>query len=147
MRVINNEQTRRKLRRLSGGDYEPTRRKQKAAPGSYSIRTTQPRRIPSIQPVAANQGAGFGERWEKYNTHQTPTKNIFFQSTVPVFGISTREMPVNTKKNFGFFDETSRIQAAKKNGRQLGFKWRLMFSSLFSEVRSHKTQVLFGVLA
>ena len=32
----------------------------------------------------------------------------FFQSTVPVFGISTREIPANTKVLFGFFDGTSR---------------------------------------
>ena len=56
--------------------------------------------------------------------------------------------PRNTCKHqrnaSAFSDETLRIQTAK-NGRQLGFKWRLDFSSLFSEAKSHKTQVLFGV--
>ena len=62
----------------------------------------QPRRIPSIQPSAANQGAGFGE-WRKKYTRQTPTKNDFFQGTEPVFGISTREIPVNTKEILRLF--------------------------------------------
>ena len=64
---------------------------------------------------------------------------------MPVFEINAREIPINTKEILRFSDETSRIQTAK-NGRQLGFKWRLVFSSLFSEVKSHKTQVIFGVL-
>ena len=87
---------------------------------------SQPQRIPSIQPSAANQGAGFWEWWENY-TRQTPTKNDFFnQSTVPVFGISTREIPVNTIETLRFFRHgTSRIRTAK-NRRQLGFKWRLV---------------------
>ena len=38
------------------------------------------------------------------------------------------------------------IQTAK-NGWQLEFKWRLVFSPLFSEVKLHKTQVIFGVPA
>ena len=70
-----------------------------ALPGA---RRPQPRRIPSIQPSAANQGAGFWE-WLKKYTRQTPTKNDFFQSTVPVFGISTREIPANTKEALRIF--------------------------------------------
>ena len=42
------------------------------------------------------------------------TKNDFFQSTVPVFIISTREIPVNIKETLRVFDETSRIQTEKK---------------------------------
>ena len=71
----------------------------------------------------------------------------FFQGTVPVFGISTREIPVNTKVNPSAFSIKPRVHKPKKNERQLGFKWRLVFSSLFSEVKSHKTHVIFGVPA
>ena len=56
----------------------------------------QPRRIPSIQPFAANQGAEFGEWWENIHAKHQP-RTIFFQSTVPVFGISTHEMEMYKK--------------------------------------------------
>ena len=43
------------------------------------------------------------------------------------------------------YSEPARI--SNKKGRQLGFKWRGWILFLVSEVKSHKTQVLFGVPA
>ena len=43
----------------------------------FVLPVSQSRRIPSMQPSAANQGPGCREWWGKY-TRQTPTKNIFF---------------------------------------------------------------------
>ena len=61
-------------------------------PGVYQVYNHQPRtRVQSLGHV--------GKRY----TRQTPTKNDLFQGTVPVFGISTREIPVNTKVNPSVF--------------------------------------------
>ena len=91
-------------------------------------RLPQHRRIPSIQPSAANQGAGFGEWWGKY-TRQTPTNNDFFQSTVPVFGIIiTREILVNTKEILRF----SRRNLAHTNLKKwAAFEIQMAFGFLF----------------
>ena len=58
--------------------------------------------------------------------------------------------PRNTckhQRNPSAFPMKPRVYKPQKNGRQSEFKWRLVFSSLFSEVKSHKTQVIFGVPA
>jgi hypothetical protein len=54
----------------------------------------------NYQPRTRVQGLGHGAK--KY-TRQTPTKNDFFKGTVPVFGIRTREIPVNTKEILRLF--------------------------------------------
>ena len=60
-------------------------------------------------------------------THQTPTRNDLFQGTMPVFGISTREIPTNTKEILRLFRLNLAYTNRKKNERQLGFKWRLVY--------------------
>jgi len=80
----------------------------------------QPQRISSIQPPAANQGAGFLE-WLKKYTRQTPIKNDFFQSTVRASIRNQR--PRNTckhQRNPSVFSMKSRVYKPQK---KMGGNW------------------------
>ena len=78
----------------------------------------------NYQPRTRVQGLGHGAK--KY-TRQTPTKNDFFQRTVPVFGIRTREIPVNTKEILRLF----RLNLAYTNRKKwaaVGIQMAVVFS-------------------
>ena len=93
----------------------------------------QPQCISSIQPPAANQGAGFLE-WLKKYTRQTPIKNDFFQSTVRASIRNQR--PRNTckhQRNPSGFSMKPRVYKPQKKRAAIGIQMavRLLFLFLY----------------
>ena len=76
------------------------------------------------------------ERGGNKYKRQTPIKNIFFQGTVPVFGISTRELPVHSKESLRlvrlYLEYTNRKKMAAV-GIQIAVGFAFVISGVVSE--------------
>ena len=110
-------------------------------PGECQVHDHQPRTGPN-RPGCKVWGNG-GE-----STHaKRQSRTIFFKAPCQYSELALAKKNLQPPKKPFVFSMKPRVCKPQKGRRQLGFNWRLVFSSLFSEVKSHKTQVPFSVPA
>ena len=117
-------------------DFYPHHRGVFPNPGVYQVYSHQLR----------TRVQGLGNGGGSIHAKRQP-RTMFFNAPCQYSESAPAKYLQTPKESFGFFDETLRIQTAKKMGGSWNLNGGLFSLLLFSEVKSHKTHVLFSVPA